>query len=66
MLQMSGVVVNQTFTLGGVDMHTRLFIDYRHINYFIRVLNFDREINLAAKISRSTVRIIVVGVGDLQ
>ena len=39
-LWLSGVVIDQTFTLGGVDMCTHLFIDHRCINVFIHILNF--------------------------
>ena len=40
MLWLSGVVVDRTFTPGGVDVRTRLFVDLRRVNVFIRVLNF--------------------------
>ena len=38
--RLSGVVVNQTFTSGGVDVHAHLFVDHHHVNVFIPVLNF--------------------------
>ena len=54
-LWLSGVVVNRTFTSGGIDVCTRLFVvDHRHVNVFIRVLNF-RGVILTAKFSRTTV-----------
>ena len=36
----SCLVIDRTFTLGGVDGRARLFIDHRCVNVFIRVLNF--------------------------
>ena len=36
----SFLVINRTFTLGGVDGRARLFIDHRCVNVFIHVLNF--------------------------
>ena len=50
-LGLSGVVVNRTFTLRGVDVCTRLFVDHCCVNVFICVLNF----LLTAKFSQSTV-----------
>lgn len=35
-LRLSGVAVNQTCTLGGVDVYTRLFVDHHCVNVFIR------------------------------
>ena len=40
MLWLSGVVVDRTFTLGGVDMSARLFVDHRHINALVCMLKF--------------------------
>ena len=40
MLWPSGVVVDQTFTPRGVDVHARLLVDHRCINIFICMLNF--------------------------
>ena len=39
-LWLSGIVVDRTFTLGGVDMCARLFVDRCCVNAFIHVLNF--------------------------
>ena len=39
-LWLSGVVVDRTFTPGGVDVRARLFVDHRCVNVFIRVFNF--------------------------
>ena len=39
-LWLSGVVLDRTFTSGGVDVHACLFVDNRLVNVFIRVLNF--------------------------
>ena len=50
-LGLSGVVVNRTFTLRGVDVCTRLFVDHCCVNVFICVLNF----LLTAKFSQSKV-----------
>ena len=36
----SRLVVDWTFTSGGVDVHARLFVDHRCVNVFICVLNF--------------------------
>ena len=40
MLWLSEVVIDRTFTSGGVDMHARLFVDHLPVNVFIRVLKF--------------------------
>ena len=40
MLRLSGVVVDLTFTAGGVDVHERLIVDLHYINAFIHVLYF--------------------------
>ena len=40
MLWLSRVVVNRTFTSGGVNVHARLFGDHRHVNVFICMLNY--------------------------
>ena len=40
MLWLSGVVVDRTFTTGGVDVRAHLFVDHRHVNVSICVLNF--------------------------
>ena len=54
MLWHSKVVVNWTFTSGGVVVHTYLFIDHLCIDVFIRILNFviglNHEIILTAKL----------------
>ena len=34
MLCQSGVVVNRTFTSGGVGMYARLFVDHRGVDVF--------------------------------
>ena len=48
------VVVDQTFTSGGVD-NTRLFVDHLCVNVFIRVsVGLNREVILTVKFSRST------------
>ena len=39
-LWLSGVVVDRTFTPGGVDVCACLFVDHCCINVFIRVFNF--------------------------
>ena len=39
-LWLSGIVVDRTFTLRGVDVRARLFVDRHCINVSIRVLNF--------------------------
>ena len=39
-LWLSGVVVDRAFTLGGVDMRARLFIDHCCVYVFICMLNF--------------------------
>ena len=44
-LWLSGIVVNRTFTLGGVDVHTCLFVNHHHA--FVRVLNFLDSENFA-------------------
>ena len=36
----SRLVVDQTFTLGGVDVRTHFIVDHCCVNVFIRVLNF--------------------------
>ena len=53
-LWLSGVVVDQTFTLGGVDVRARLFIVHYQVDVSICVLNFhglNCEYILAAKFS---------------
>ena len=39
-LWLSGVVIDWTFTSGGVDIGTHLFIDHCCVHVFIRMLNF--------------------------
>ena len=39
-LWLSGVVIDQTFTLRGLDVCTRLFVDHRRVNVFIHMLRF--------------------------
>ena len=39
-LWLSAGVVDRTFSLGGVDVHARLFVYHYCENAFIRVLNF--------------------------
>ena len=39
-LWLSGIVVDQTFTLGGVDVRACLFIVHCRVDVSIRVLNF--------------------------
>ena len=38
MLWLSGVVIDQTFTLGGVDVHACLLVDHCCVNAFMCVL----------------------------
>ena len=40
MLWLSEIVVDRTFTLGGVDMCARLFVGHCCVNVFTCVLNF--------------------------
>ena len=53
MLWLSGVVVDVTFTSGGVDMRACLIVDHCRVNGFTHVLIFvaglNREIILRAK-----------------
>ena len=44
-LWLSGVVVDWTFTSGGVEMRACLFIDHCCVNVFIQVLNFAVGLN---------------------
>ena len=45
-LWLSGVVVNQTFTSGGVDVRTCLFVNHRHVCLYLRVI-FSRLVSTA-------------------
>ena len=36
------LVVNQTFTLGDVDLRAYLLIDHRHVCFFFCVFNFHK------------------------
>ena len=56
------IVVDWTFTLGGVDLHTHLFINHCRVSFscLIFAVGLDCEIILTAKFSRSTVHSIYV------
>ena len=41
MLWLSGVVIDRTFTSGGVDVRACLFVDHRCVNVFIRIYTED-------------------------
>ena len=44
------VVVNWTFTSGGVDMRTRLFVNHHHIGFYSRVKFSNFTVGLNHKI----------------
>ena len=50
MLWLSGVAVDWTFTSGGLDIRTHLFIDHRHVKFFVCVLISQSQNNFISEI----------------
>ena len=47
MLWLSGVVIDRTFSSGGVDMRARLFVDHRCIKFFCSCVEFLQLVSTA-------------------